>query len=477
MQLAIPLSRGGEPLFRQVYRGIRQAVLTGAISAGERLPSTRDLAVQLGISRTVVLLAYEQLLVEGFVDGRRGSGTFISQELARIPARSRRSLARLRLSRLGNAVSASAATVNTPLPRLLVPRYNFIYGRSDLATFPLAVWRRLLLRQALESSMRRFEYGSAQGSKELRAEICAHLRRSRSVVCDLDEVIVVNGSQQAIDLVIRVLVDPGDPVALEEPHYDGIREALRAAGARLRPVPVDREGLDPDRLPNDARLMFVTPSHQFPTGAILPLQRRLALLDWARRQNAVIVEDDYDGEFHYDGRPLESLQGLDREGRIVYIGTFSRTIYPSVRIGYLIAPVSLVSALTAAKWLSDLHSSSLEQQTLADFMAGGMYERHLRQLRRRNTSRRTALLEAIDEYCGDRVVVTGQGAGAHVALWPRKKVVEQAVVSAAARKGVGINGTAHCWLTQPARPGFILGYAQLGEQEIRDGIRLLGQIL
>jgi len=477
MQLAIPLSRNGEPLFRQVYSGIRQAVLIGAVSPGSRLPSTRDLAEQLGISRTVVLLAYDHLLAEGFVEGRGGSGTFVSEDMEYNPVGGSRKLARIRLSRLGNAVSGSAATVDTPLPRPVVPRYNFIYGRSDLTTFPFAVWRRLLLRNAREASMRQFDYGAAQGSTELREAICAHLRRSRSVVCTPDQVIVVNGSQQALDLVIRVLVDPGDAVALEDPQYDGIREALRAAGARLRPVPVDREGLDPTQLPNDAKLVFVTPSHQFPTGAVLPLHRRLALLEWARRQNAVIVEDDYDGEFHYDGRPLESLQGLDREGRIVYIGTFSRTVFPSMRIGYLIAPASLVPALTAAKWLSDLHSASLEQQTLADFINGGMYERHLRRLRRKNTARRKALLEAIAEHLGDRVEVTGEGAGAQVALWPRKKVEERAVVVAALRKGVGIYGTAHCWLKQPPRPGFILGYARLGEQEIREGIRLLGEIL
>ncbi len=456
---------------------MRQGILSGAVSPGERLPSTRDLAEQLGISRTVVLLAYEHLLAEGFIAGRGGSGTFVSEGMARNTTQARRSLARLRLSRFGNVVCGSMATVDTPLPQPAAPRYNFIYGRSDLATFPFEVWRRLLTRQARKGSIRQFDYGSAQGNTELRAAICAHLRRSRSVVCNPDEVIVVNGSQQALDLVIRVLVDPGDAVALENPNYDGIREALRAAGARLRPVPVDREGLDPGRLPDDAGLVFVTPSHQFPTGAILPLHRRLALLEWARRRNAVIVEDDYDGEFHYEGRPLESLQGLDREGRIVYIGTFSRTVFPSMRIGYLIAPASLVPALTAAKWLSDLHSASLEQQTLADFIAGGMYERHLRRLRRRNKARRTALLEAIAKYLGDRVEVTGEGAGAQVVLWPRKKVTEADVVAAATHKGVGIYGIAHCWLKQPARAGFILGYARLSEREIREGIRLLGEIL
>lgn len=477
MQWAIPLSHRGEPLFRQVYRGMRQAILSGTVHAGERLPSTRDLAEQLGISRTVVLLAYEHLLAEGFIAGRGGSGTFVADGLAGNAAPGKRKQARLRLSRFGNAASGAGATVNTPLPRAVAPRYNFIYGRSDLETFPFALWRRLLLRQARKASTRQFDYGSALGNADLRAAICTHLRRARAVVCDPSEVIVVNGSQQALDLVIRVLVEPGDPVAIEDPQYDGIREALRVAGARLRPVRVDRDGIDPSRLPEDARMVFVTPSHQFPTGAILPLERRLALLDWARRRNAVVVEDDYDGEFHYAGRPLESLQGLDREGRIVYIGTFSRTVFPALRIGYLIAPASLVPALTAAKWLSDLHSATLEQQTLAEFIRSGMYERHLRRLRRRNTARRAALLENIEKYLGNRVEVTGDGAGAQVMVWPRKLVSEEAVVAAAAQRGVGIYGIGHCYVKKPSRPGFLLGYARLTEPEIREGIRLLGEVL
>src|SRR5579875_1747066 len=209
MQLAIPLSRGGEPLFRQVYRGVREAILSQAISPGERLPSSRDLPEQLGISRTVVLLAYEHLITEGFIAGRAGSGTFVSPGMARNPARGTRSVTPLRLSRFGKSVSGSIATVDTPLPRPVTPRYNFIYGRSDLATFPFAVWRRLLLQQTRKGSMRQFDYGSVRGNAELRAAICAHLRRSRAVLCHPDEVIVVSGSQQALDLVIRVLVDPG----------------------------------------------------------------------------------------------------------------------------------------------------------------------------------------------------------------------------------------------------------------------------
>jgi GntR family transcriptional regulator/MocR family aminotransferase len=476
MQLAIPLSRRGEPLFRQVYRGLRQAILSGALAPADRLPSTRDLAEQLGISRTVALQAYDQLLAEGFVTGRGGSGTYVCEGLmARGPQQSKRS-ARLHLSRFGKAAVHALASVSTPERRTTALRYDFVYGRSDLEAFPFEMWRRLLLRQARMASTRQYAYGSARGSADLRAAICAHLRRSRAVVCESSDIIVVNGSQQSLDLVMRVLVEPGERVVIEEPHYDGTREALLAAGARLLAVPVDRHGLDPDQLPEDARLVFVTPSHHFPTGAILPLDRRLALLDWARRSNAIIVEDDYDGEFHYGGRPLESLQGLDGEGRTVYIGTFSRTVFPSLRIGYVIAPRSIGPAFIAAKWLTDLHSATLEQQTLAEFIANGMYERHLRQLRRRNTKRRTALLEAIEKYLGDRVEVTGEGAGAQVVLWPRKRTPEDQVVKMAARRGVGIYGISHCYLNDSPRPGFMLGFAHLNEREIREGIRLLSDV-
>ncbi|HZZ38826.1 MAG TPA: PLP-dependent aminotransferase family protein [Acidobacteriaceae bacterium] len=476
MQLAIPLSRRGEPLFRQVYTGLRQAILSGTLRPGDRLPSTRDFAEQLEVSRTVVLQAYDQLLAEGFVSGRGGSGTYVSQRLVRSMPRDKPRSAKLRLSRFGKAASEVLASLHTPSRRPAAIRCDFLYARSDLETFPFEMWRRLLLRHARKASARAFDYGSALGSLDLRAAICAHLRRSRAVICEPSEIIVVNGSQQALDLVMRVLVEPGDRVAIEEPHYDGTREALRAAGARLRPVLVDRDGLDPARLPEDASLVFVTPSHQFPTGAILPLDRRLQLLDWAAKHNAILIEDDYDGEFHYDGRPLESLQGLDREGRIVYIGTFSRTVFPALRIGYVIAPRSIVPAFIAAKWMTDLHSATLEQHTLAEFISNGMYERHLRRLRRRNTNRRAALLEAIKMHLGDRVQVTGADAGAHVVLWPRKAAPEATIVKQAAQRGVGIYGISHCFLNKSPRPGFILGFAHLNEREIREGIRLLSDV-
>jgi GntR family transcriptional regulator/MocR family aminotransferase len=476
MELTIPISKGGEPLFRQVYLGLRQAILAGNFPAGSRLPSTRDLARQLGISRTVVLLAYDQLLAEGFAVGRPGSGTYVFQGFSNSPHVRAKKPAELQISRFGLAAADALEAIDYLTRRSPLLRYDFSYGRSDVETFPFEAWRRILMRHARMAPVRQFDYGETVGSFDLREAICAHIRRSRAVICDPSEVIIVNGSQQALDLITRVLVERGDRVAIEDPHYPGIREVLRAAGARLLPIPVDHEGLNPARLPNDAKMVFVTPSHQFPTGVILPLTRRIQLLEWASRKNAVIVEDDHDGEFHYEGRPLESLQGLDTEGRIVYVGTFSRAVFPALRIGYLVVPKPLSAAFTGAKWLNDLHSATLEQQTLAEFITRGMYDRHLGHLRRRNGNRRKALLEAIQNYVGTRVDVTGDGSGTHIVLWPKKSVSEETLVARAAARGVCISGIAHCFITRPSGPGIILGYSRMNEREIREGIRRLSEV-
>ena len=394
-----------------------------------------------------------------------------------MPKRGRNS-AKVRMSRFGSAAADVAATVDFPGRRSIPLRYDFAYGgRGDVETFPFEMWRRILLRHARKAPARQLDYGAAAGSIALREAISVHVRRSRAVICDPSQVIVVNGSQQALDLVARVLIERGDPVAIEDPQYQGAREIFRTAGARLQLVPVDRDGLIPGKLPRDARIAFVTPSHQFPTGAILPLARRLALLDWASGKDAVVVEDDYDGEFRYEGQPLESLQGLDTEGRVIYIGTFSRTIFSALRIGYLIVPESLVPAFTSAKWLCDRHTATLEQETLAEFISTGMYERHLRRVRRRNTAHREALLDAIRRYLGDRVEVTGDGAGAHVVLWPSKRISENAVIEKAASRAVGIYGVSRYFLKRPSRSGLMLGYSRMREGEIREGIRRLSEIL
>jgi GntR family transcriptional regulator/MocR family aminotransferase len=472
MQLAIPLSESGVPLFRQLYTGLRAAILRGAFRAGEKLPSSRELAEQLGISRTVVLLAYDQLLAEGYLVGRKGSGTYVSSAVSAGRSAGLKQSASLRLSHFGSAAAEAWSRVNYPRRPVQKLPFDFASGISDIEIFPFEMWRRILLRCARRAPVSDLDYGPAGGNTKLREAICAHLRRSRAVACDPAEVIIVNGSQQALDLIARVLIEPGDRVALEDPSYQGTTEALRAAGARLIPVPVDHHGVNPSRLPANARLAFVTPSHQFPTGAILPLARRVALLDWAKRQNSIVIEDDYDGEFRYDGQPLESLQGLDREGRVIYIGTFSRTVFSTLRIGYLIAPKRLVRAFLAAKWLSDRQTATLEQEALAEFISGGMYERYLRRLRRRNAARRDALLSAIGTYL-EGVKVTGYEAGGHVVLWPGPGVSEKAVIERAAAQGVRVYGLSGYRQRTSARSGIILRYSRMNETQIREGIRRL----
>jgi GntR family transcriptional regulator / MocR family aminotransferase len=476
MHLLIPLSRQDETLSHQVYAGLREAILGGRFNAGDRLPSTRDLAEQLGISRTVTVLAYEQLLAEGYVVGRSGSGTYVPSGLKSVPRSPVQAEATLRLSRFGAFAAQLETTVHAPAARAPL-RYDFAYGHSDVDCFPFELWRRILLRRARAMPVRSLDYGPAAGTPALRAAIAAHLRRSRAVVCEASQVIVVNGSQQALDLIARVLIERGDRVAIEDPSYQGTTEILRAAGAQLRPVAVDREGLDPGALPERARLAFVTPSHQFPTGAVLGLARRQALLRWAARSNAVLVEDDYDGEFRYEGKRLESLQGLDTEGRVVYVGTFSRTVFSALRIGYLVVPRSLLEPFTVAKWLCDRHTATLEQETLAEFISSGMYERHLRRVRRRTAASRRILLEALRRHLGTRVEISGDQAGAHIVLWPRRPIAEAALIAAAAERGVAVYPTSRYYLRKPGRTGVMLGYPRMRESEIREGVRRLAEVL
>jgi GntR family transcriptional regulator/MocR family aminotransferase len=475
MPMIIPLSKTTGPLFRQVYLGLRAAILSGTYHQGEKLPSTRDLAAELGVSRTVALLAYDQLLAEGYAEGRTGSGTYVATSVS-ARTLSSESQATIRLSHFGRFAAAAWTRLNFPEKRNRALPYDFAYGRSDVQTFPFEMWRRMLLRGSRKASVSGLDYGPAGGHTALRSAIGIHLRRSRAVTCDPSQVIVTNGSQQALDLIARVLIDSGTPVAIEDPGYQGTREILRASGARLYPVLVDKDGVNPARIPANARLAFVTPSHQFPTGAVLSLTRRLALLQWAKHRNGIIVEDDYDGEFRYGAHPLESLQGLDHEGRVIYIGTFSRTIFSSLRIGYLVVPKGLVDAFSAAKWLCDRHTATLEQETLGEFISSGMYERYLRQVRRRNTSRREVLLNSINQYVGDRVDVTGDGSGAHLVLWPRRRVTEQTLIDEAAAHGVGVYGISRYYLKKPLRAGVLLGYSRMPETQIQEGIKRLKEV-
>jgi GntR family transcriptional regulator/MocR family aminotransferase len=470
-------------LHRQVYRALRAAILDGTLTPGARLPSTRALTRDLGLSRTPVVLAYEQLLAEGYASARAGSGTYVAHTLAARPAPARAvEPARAtvpQLSRFGRRAVESARGLPSWRLRDVALPYDFRYGRPAYGDFPHEAWRRVLARCARRASVRALDYGPTEGLDRLREAIAGYAARARAVRCEPDDMLIVNGSQQALDLAARVLVDPGATVVLEEPHYAGARRVFEAAGARLRSVPVDVDGLRVEELPRAARLAYVTPSHQFPTGAVLPAPRRLALLAWAERAGAWLIEDDYDGEYRYAGRPVESLQGLDRAGRVLYVGTFSKVLFPALRLGYVVVPHALRRAFRAAKGLCDTGTSTLEQAALAEFIREGYFARHVSRSRLRSAGRRAALLEAVHEHLGSAAEVTGAEAGLHVLLWLRgvPEARLSAIVRAAEAVGVGVYPvTPHCRQT-PRDAGLVLGYASLTEQSIREGIRRLGRVI
>ena len=481
--------RGRGSLNQRLYRGLRQGILEGRLPPGTRLPSSRSLAGDLGLSRNVVVMAFDRLLDEGYVEARVGSGTYVSRSLpdaATAPwhpaaADARASAAPPRLS-----VHARRVVGLAPLPAPTAPlrsglRCEFRYGLPAISDFPSEAWARIVSRRARRVSLRTLRYGRALGYAPLREAIAHYVTRARGVAATPDQVIVVNGSQQALDLVTRLLVDPGDRVVIEEPGYQGARHVFLAAGARLVPVPVDASGLDVAKLPRRGapRLAYVTPSHQFPLGGVMPLGRRLELLRWAEDTGAHILEDDYDSEFRYEGRPVEAVQSLDRSGRVVYAGTFSKTLFPSLRLGYLIVPPAMVPAMAALKFLIDMQAPTFEQEVLTDFITEGHFERHVRRTRARNAARRAALLDALEQDLGDRVEVVGANAGVHVVVWLRGVEASQldAVRHRVAEQGVGIYGVEPHYLQPPRRAGLLFGYACLTERDIREGIGVLGTVV
>jgi GntR family transcriptional regulator / MocR family aminotransferase len=479
--MVVTLSGSG-PLYQQVYRALREAILSGRLRAGDRLPVSRLLARDLAVSRNIVLIAYEQLISEGYAVGRVGAGTFVAamvpDSMFRIPTNGQpESLQKpvaAKLSQYGLRLltaPGSDAPIDASGPRL---RYDFAYYLASAQDFPGDLWRRLLTRRLRTLEL---DYSPVQGDAGLRAEIASYLRRSRAVDCQPEQILLVNGSQQAIDLIARILLNPGDAVVIEDPHYQGAREIFRSIGARIIPIPVDRSGLQVARLPQAGRvrLAYVTPSHQFPTGAILPLDRRLALLSWAEKNKAYILEDDYDGEYRYEGRPVEAVQALDRTGRVIYAGTFSRILFPSLRMGYVVMPAALAPTLSRAKWIADRHTSFLQQAALADFMREGYLDRSVRRARVRNAARRQVLLAAIEKHFGDAVEVLGAAAGVHVLLHLPGIAANQTsrLIARAAASGVGIYSAAPYYLKPPNRCELVLGYGAMTERDIATGIRLL----
>jgi GntR family transcriptional regulator/MocR family aminotransferase len=486
---------GDGPLHRQTYRALREAILAGRLRPGERLASSRDLATELGVSRNTVLQAYDRLVAEGYATARPASGTYVADALPARPAsagaRSPRDVRATPASRDAEAPRLSAfgrrfadavppGRATWSLPREALP-YDFRYGEPAYHDLPLATWARLLGRRARRLSVRRLAYQPPGGAEELRRALAGYLSRARGVVCAPEQVLVLHGSQQAIDLTTRLLVDPGDTVVLEEPHYTGFSFCLAALGAEIVHVPVDEQGVRVEQLEavRKARLACVTPSHQFPAGGVLSLPRRLALLEWARTRSAYVLEDDYDGEFRFAGHPLECLQALDRHGRVLYSGTASKVLFPALRIGWLVVPPELLDAFRAGQALSDTGTASLEQLAFADFIDEGHLERHVRRIRSRHAARRAVLLDAVSRELGDRAEVLGVSAGLHVLLRIRSLARRDVTrLRAACReRGVGVYPAAPFYAKPPPHAELLLGYGGLGERAIREGIRRLGQAL
>lgn len=493
---------GTGPLYQQVYRAFRHEILSRALAPGERVPSTRSLSDLLKVSRNTAVSAYEQLFAEGYLEARQGAaGTVVSpvlppDSLARVATKqidSKRNASQRRGVRLAIAgerivKAARAETRSLGLPtfswELIPPRiaYDFRPGRAAFPDLPYALWCRLLGSRARHATLRDLDYGSPQGRWELREAIATRLRRLRGVDASPNRIVIVNGTQQALALISRVLLNPGDGVLIEEPHYTGARGAFMSAGAELLTSAVDDHGL---RIPKPSagrrsiRLAYVTPSHQFPTGVVLPIARRLELLDWASREGAFIVEDDYDSEYRYDGPPPQALAGLDREGRVIYVGTFSKILFPALRLGYLVLPESLVEPIAAAKAMEDTGTATLEQLTLADFISLGHFDRHLRRTNTSNAARRNALVAAVGKEFGDRAEVCGANAGLHLLVWLKGHSGQMIkdVHGKAENAGVGLYTVDPFYMKPPRRTGVVLGYAPLRERDIREGIRRLAEAL
>ncbi|PZG20911.1 PLP-dependent aminotransferase family protein [Nonomuraea aridisoli] len=443
---------GRSDLAAQVYRQLLDAILDGRLRSGERLAPTRELARRLEISRNTVALAYDRLVADGFLVGRAGAGTFVSAE----PVRGRAAPTGVVLPRpFWRGVE--------PEPAVPGARYDFRAGVPDARLFPMDTWRRLVGRE-LRAGIA--TYGDPSGHGPLREAISRHIGISRSVLAGPDDVLVTNGAQQALDLVGRVLIEPGAVVAVEEPGYPPARLLFRSLGARVVGVPVDAEGIDVAAIPRSARIVYVTPSHQFPLGTPMSLARRAALLAWAERRRAVVIEDDYDSEFRFGARPLEPLQSLDRAGRVIYVGSFSKTLLPMLRIGFLVAPASLAPALRTAKRLCDWHSELPTQAALARFIDEGLLARHIRKATREYAARHVLIAEAL--AADDRLEPVPSAAGLHLCARLAPGVSVRPAPGVLAFESL----EEYCG-EEPAQRGLVLGYGVIGRDAIPEGLRLL----
>jgi GntR family transcriptional regulator/MocR family aminotransferase len=475
--------RSGEPLQAQVYASIRRAILDGVLRPGTRLPSSRALASDLGISRTTTVLAFDQLAAEGYLVSRSGSGTFVTSELPDERPHTRvtpdggpngKSTQHPPISRRGVAL---AATRNTSAKIGGAPR-PFRIGAPALDCFPIQLWTRLATRRWKSVTLAQLDYSDPAGLLALRQAIADHVGRARGTSCTADQVIIVSGAQHGLEWICRLLIDPGDTVWMKEPGYPSARGALVAAGARIRAIRVDEHGMNFEsaaRRGGDAKLAYVTPSHQFPLGVTMSLSRRLALLAWARNARAWVIEDDYDSEFRYGTHPVPCLHGLDVDGRVIYVGTFSKTLFPALRLGFLIVPPDLRDTMINARRALDFHPAAPEQAVLADFMEGGHFERHLRRMRTEYRARLDALTEAAARHCDGllrlRPVTTGMHAIADLVAADDRVVFDEALA-----RGVELMPLSAYYFDRRSSPvsGLMLGFAAVRPELFDDGMRRLG---
>jgi len=465
--------RLAKPLHRQLYDGYREAILDGRLRAGQRLPSTRSLASELGVSRMPVVIAFEQLAAEGYVEGRVGAGSFVSKALH------------------GPTAPPTGATRpgRRRLPREVLPTVSepwlegtgpFRAAQPALDEFPAEVWARLVARRARSLPRRQMMYGDAMGFAPLREALADHLRTVRSVRCTAQQIMIVSGSQQALAIAGRALLSPGDAVWVEDPGFSGARDALTLAGARLVRVPVDADGLDVGAgIARDpaVRAAYVTPSHQYPLGVIMSAPRRLQLLAWARRAGAWVIEDDYDSEFRYDHPPIASLQGLDPDQRVIYMGTFSKILFPALRVGYLVMPLDLVARFGRIRAAMDNSPSPLYQAVLHDFMREGHFSRHLRRMRSVYAERRRALVAAIERELGDGVQIAGDHAGIHLVVLLPPGTRDRDLAVRAAQRGISVLPLSSCYASGRGRPGLVLGYGTTRVREIADAVAQLAALM
>ncbi|MGB6188277.1 MAG: PLP-dependent aminotransferase family protein [Aeromonas molluscorum] len=456
------------PLHEQLVRTLRGAILAGHLPQHSRLPASRMLAKDLGISRSTVELAYGRLEAEGYLVRKVGAGSFVALAAVRPVPRPPQSAAGL--SRRGQEMAAGGACHDAPEVGV-----SFASSQPDPRIFPQALWGRVMQQQWRQGASDWMNYGDPQGLAELRTAISSYLVQSRGVQCEPDQILILTSSQQGILLATQLLIDAGDTVWVEDPGYPGARTALESAAARIHPVPVDEEGLNPAGERPRPSLIYCTPAHQYPLGVPMTLARRMALLHEAERHGAWILEDDYDGEYQYDQRPLPALQGLDNQGRVIYVGTFSKVLFGSLRLAYLVLPRPLMEAFSRARAAFDGHSNQLQQAVTADFIRAGHFATHLRQSRLLYQSRRDLLLAKLAEHCPQLTPIhSGAGLQCAVLLPPGG---EARWTQAANALGLGLRPLSQFYLGEPRLEGWLLGFGSLDNQTLRQLCRRLGALM